>query len=566
MVGDSVAERRDLLERAEGSWRPMGLASRFDLVADRFPDRPSVLTEAASFSYAEMRAWSLRLARGFYEIGVRPGESVALVVDNRPEFVAAKLAIAWLGATAVPVNFSYRAEELAAVLGQSQASVLISIDASLGTDRLAVLDQLLPGWESGSRSSRLPRLRDVLLVDAAARPGARDLAWLAERGVGVPERLVRRLAGEVDPDGPCDIMFTSGTSGLALGAVLSHEMVLRSAYGSAYHRGFADGWRIGFSLPMYHVFGYVEGLLASWFAGGAVAPHAVFNPRSMLTAIERHRITEALFVPTMSVAVVEEAARHSYDLSSLESVFSAAAPAPVRLWERIEKQLQPKVVYTGYGQTEVSAATALTQPGDPLEIVSGTVGREKLGGLAAAGEPGGVLAHYRTVDPFTGAPLPDGAEGELSVRGPIITQGYFDDPERTAALIDEAGWLRTGDLGRVRPDGYLQLTGRSKELFKVGGELVAPKQVEQVLTGHPSVAQAYVAGVPDERLGEIGWAWVVPGEDASPNERDLIRHCRRELAGFKVPRGITFVSADHLPMTTTGKIQKYLLVQGWTGR
>jgi fatty-acyl-CoA synthase len=296
-----------------------------------------------------------------------------------------------------------------------------------------------------------------------------------------------------------------------------------------------------------------------------VLPHAVFNPRSMLAAIEEHRVNEVLLVPTMSVAVVEEATRRNYDLSSLESVFSAAAPAPVRLWQRLQEQLQPRVVFTGYGQTEVSAATTLTQPGDPIELVACTVGRTKLGGCAAADEPGGVLAHYRTVDPFTGAVLPEGSEGELSVRGPIVTKGYFGDRQRSAELIDAEGWLRTGDLGRVRPDGYLELTGRSKELFKVGGELVAPQQVEQVLTAHPAVGQAFVAAVPDERLGEVGWAWIVPADGAEVNSAELVRHCRSQLAGFKVPRGITFLSPDALPTTTTGKVQKYRLLECWSG-
>jgi fatty-acyl-CoA synthase len=562
-VDDAILRRRAELEGAEGSWRSLGLAARFDAAVARYPARPYVVTDAATYTYAELREWSVLLARGLYDLGVHPGDAVALVIDNRPELVALKLAVARLGAVAVPVNFSYRAEELAGVLRRSGATVLISIDATLGLDRLAVLDDLLPGWERGATSDRLPRLRKVLLVSGAKRTGAEDLSSLSERASRVPEELVHRLTDDVDPDGPCDIVFTSGTSGYPIGAVLSHDMVLRSAYGSAYHRGFADGWRIGFSLPMYHVFGYVEGLLAALFAGGAVVPHQIFNPRSMLTAIQRHAINEVLFVPTMSVAVVEESLRHHYDLPSLESVFSAAAPAPVRLWRQIHEQLQPRVVFTGYGQTEVSAATTLTLPGDSLDLISQTVGRPKLGGVAAGDDPDGVLAHYRTVDPFTGAPLPQATEGELAVRGPIVTRGYFQDPDRTAALIDPDGWLRTGDLGRLREDRYLELTGRSKELFKVGGELVAPKEIEQLLTAHPGIEQAYVAGVPDERLGEVGWAWVVPTDGSAPSAEEIVRHCRAGLAHFKVPRGVTLLAAEQLPTTTTGKVQKYRLVESW---
>lgn len=558
--------RRERLEAALGnSWQPMALAARFDSVAARHPDRPYVITDSRRYSYRDLQEWSRQLARGLHEIGVRPGERVALVVDNRPEFVAVKLAVARLGAVAVPVNFSYRADELAAVLNSSEASVLVSIDAAIGIDRLAVLDELVPGWERGAASPAVPRLRRVVLVHGERRPGGLDLRGLLGHAGGLSESGLRRLEDAVAPDSACDIVFTSGTSGHPLGAVLSHDMVLRSAYGSAYHRVFGDGWRICFSLPLYHVFGYVEGLLAAMFAGGAVVPQQVFNPRSILAAVQRHEVSEVLFVPTMSVAVVEEAARHRYDLSSLQSVFSAAAAAPVWLWQRIDKQLAPRQVFTGYGQTEVSAATALTLPGDPVELVAETVGREKLGGVAAPAGLGGTLARYRTVDPFTGIPQPVGVEGELSVRGPIVTRGYFGNPERTAALIDADGWLRSGDLGRVRDDGYLELTGRSSELFKVGGELVAPKQVEQVLTGYQGVEQAYVAGVPDKRLGEVGWAWIVTGGGAQPSEAELLRHCRSHLAGFKVPRKITFLAADDLPKTSTGKVQKYLLVRDRPG-
>jgi fatty-acyl-CoA synthase len=566
---------RERLESGLGHrWQPMPLARRFDSLAAAYPDRPYVITDARSYSYRELRDWSRRLARGLYGIGVRPGERVALVVDNRPEFVAVKLAIARLGAVAVPVNFSYRADELAVVLNSSQASVLISIDAAIGVDRLAVLDELVPGWEGGAPSDTVPHLRRVVLVDHERRPAALDLRGLLDHAAALPESGLNQLEDAVDPGSPCDIVFTSGTSGYPLGAVLSHDMVLRSAYGSAYHRAFDDGWRICFSLPLYHVFGYVEGLLAAMFAGGAIVPQPVFNPRSILAAMQQHRASEVLFVPTMSVAVVEEAARSHYDLSHLQSVFSAAAAAPVWLWQRIEKQLAPRQVFTGYGQTEVSAATTLTLPGDPVELVAETIGREKLGGVAAPPDLDGALVRYRTVDPFTGAPLPPGTEGELSARGPIVTRGYFNDPERTAAQIDAGGWLRSGDLGRVRDDGYLELTGRSGELFKVGGELVAPQQVEQVLTGYHGVAQAYVAGVPDDRLGEVGWAWIVAGDGdgdggdgggARPSEAELLRHCRSHLAAFKVPRKITFLSADELPKTSTGKVQKYLLVRDRPG-
>lgn len=538
----------------------MSLSARFDAVAEEYGDRSYVITDERSYSYAEMREWSRRLARGLIALGVQAGDHVALVIDNRPEFVPVKLAIARVGAVAVPLNYSYRARDLTAALAKSDATVLITIDASMATDFLVTLDGLIPGWEDGAVSDELPRLRRVVLVPSGTRAGAFDLEALAALGdEGGEEELLAR-EGALRADDLCDLVFTSGTTGHAIGVMLTHDMVLRSAYGSAYSRAFFDGWRIGFSLPLYHVFGYIEGLLAVLFVGGAVVPHRVFSPRTTLETIERHRVNEVLFVPTMSVAVVEQATKQSYDLSSLESVFSAAAPAPVRLWERVQQELRPRTVATGYGQTEVSAATALTQPGDPLITVSETVGCCKLGGVAATEGMNGRLAEYRTVDPFTGEPLLAGEEGELSVRGPIVTRGYYNEPERTAQLIDAEGWLRTGDLGHIREDGYLQLTGRSSELFKVGGELVAPKEIEDLLTQHPSIEQAFVAGVGDERMGQVGCAWVVLTEGAALTEREIIRHCSEQLAPFKVPREIRFLAVEELPMTTTGKVQKYELV------
>lgn len=560
MDAEVIEQRQAALQDAYGSWQPASLGERFDAIAARHAERPFVITASTALTYAQLREYSVRLAAGLIALGVEPGERVALLLDNRAEFVAVKLAIARVGAVAVPLNFSYRAEEVRERLLAAGASVLVTMDASMATDFIDVLDRLVPGWESGAGSADLPLLRRVVLTAPGVREGALDLGGLTALGASIGDAVVEARLRQVAPDQVCDIVYTSGTTGHAVGAMLTHDMVLRSAYGSAYHRAFADGWRVLFSLPMYHVFGYVEGLLAAMFAGGAIVPQTVFNPRSVLDAIARHHVNEVLFVPTMTVAVVEQAAVRHYDLSSLESVMSAAAPAPAWLWEQVAERLAPSMVFTGYGQTEVSAATTLTMPQDPIERVAATVGTTKLGGIAGDPELAGRLAQYRTVDPFTGAVLPPGAEGELAVRGPIVTGGYYGDDAATAYSIDSDGWLRTGDLGRIDADGYLYLTGRSRELYKVGGELVSPVEVEQVITALPGVEQAYLAGVPDPRYGEVGWAWITLKTGAELTERDIISACRARLAPFKVPRGVSFLSAADLPMTSTGKVQKYRLV------
>jgi fatty-acyl-CoA synthase len=559
-----VARRRAALEENTGTWTPRSLAAAFDHAADAWPDRPYILAGSAaekgqSQTYGEVQAKSLDLAAGLINLGVNAGDRIALLVDNRPEYAAIKFAIARVGAIAVPLNYSYKGDEIRERLAQSGASVVIAIDASVATNFLDVFDALVPGWETEPTSRELPDLRHIILVDNDKRPAAQSIHSLTSDEEDFEE--VEQRTNAIDPDSVADIVFTSGTTGHAMGAELTHDMVLRSAYGSAYHRAFDDGWRISFALPLYHVFGYIEGMLAAIFVGGAIAPLRIFNPKTQLTIVQDFRINEVLFVPTMTVAIVDLAVKEHFDLSSLQSVFSAAAPAPVWLWERVLSDLKPVMVFTGYGQTEVSAATALTYPGDDIETVASVVGAPKLGGLAAAGWPDGRLAEYRAIDPFTGEPLPQGQTGELSVRGPQVTHGYYASPDRTTEAINSDGWLRTGDLGRINDEGYLELGGRSSELFKVGGELVAPVEVERVLTSAEGVSQAFVAGIPDELYGDIGWAWVVPAEGATLDVRTLLAHTREHLAPFKVPRGITLLEASALPTTTTGKVQKYLLVQ-----
>ncbi len=400
----------------------------------------------------------------------------------------------------------------------------------------------------------------VFPAEGDARSGVTRFSELeSARDADAEAELARREAA-ADPHGPADIIYTSGTSGRPKGVILSHDALLRSAYGSAWTRALHDGRRIMFALPLYHVFSYVEGLLASLFAGGAIIPQTRFDPEQTLEAIERHRAGEALFVPTMTVAVLEAASRTACDLGSLEGVMSAAAPAPVRLWDQVRLKLGVSEIVTAYGMTETSAATTYTQPDGPLELVAGTVGSAKHGDTAGDPKLGGRLVVYKTVDPLTGTDLPDGAEGELAVRGPIVTRGYYALPQETRVAIDADGWLRSGDLGRIDTDGNIVLTGRSKELYKCGGELVAPKEVEECLTAHPEVAQAYVFGMPDERMGEVGCAWVVTAPGCSPTPAPLIEHCQAHLARFKVPVHIMFTEPEALPVTATGKVQKFRLL------
>jgi fatty-acyl-CoA synthase len=537
-VSDDIEARRAALDARFPVWEPVTLSGFLTRSAQSYRDRPFVITDERTASYAEIDAGASRLADGLAALGVRPGNRVGVLMANYLEFVPVKFAIARAGAVAIPFNYLYRQDELGYVLRQSRCGVLVTMTGFGGLDYPAMLDAIAPGWAEGP-TAELPDLRRVVLL-GAGNPGLAD-------------------AAAVTPDSPGDILYTSGTTGLPKGVVVTHDAVLRTSYGSALTRAYQDGRRILFSLPCYHMFGYVEGLLSVMFVGGAIIPRTAFSPADYFASIGRHQATEILAVPTMTVALLEHPGRAGYDLSSLTAILSGAAPAPVWVWQKVRSELGITEITTGYGMTECGGAMTLTLPEDPLEFHASTVGRPKLAG--SAGVPGtGDLCVYKTVDPLTGEDLPGGAEGELTSTGPTHMLGYWDKPEETAQAL-RGGWVHSGDLGVVQPDGYLRVTGRSKELYKSGGELVMPKEVEDLLTRHPGVSQAFVVGVADERWGDVGCAWIVPEPGMAVDADELIALCKDKLARFKAPKHVLFLDPADLPTTPTGKVQKFRLTQ-----
>jgi fatty-acyl-CoA synthase len=570
-LSEQVEQRRAALEDRHRPWLPRTLPEMLDAVADAYPDRPFVITRQGAVSYADLADWSTRVARGLVERGVGAGDRVALFLPNSAEMIAARFAVARAGAVAVPVSFRLHAQELLTLLTQSQACALITMEQFREIDALAALDEITPGWHEPGGQRVLPALRLVVTVPeagmAARRPGTLTLAQL-ERDADptvpdprAPDEILSARAAAARPDDIATIFYTSGTTGVPKGVLSTHEMELRSAYGSAYARAFEDGRVIAFALPLNHVFAYVEGLLASMFVAGAVVVQAVFDPVDSLEAIEKYQVGEALFVPTMSLAVIAAARQSEPDVSSLHSVMSAASSAPASLWEDLRTLLGVEQLVTAYGMTETSAATTFTLPGGPVDDLVHTVGYPKPGGVAGDPELGGRLVEYKAVDPVTGADVPAGQEGELAARGPIVSAGYFQQPAATAEVLLPGGWLRSGDLGYVREDGALVLTGRAKDLYKCGGELVMPAEVEEFLNRRPDVVQAFVVGLPDPRMGEVGGAWIVPADGAEIDPDEVIADCRAGLARFKVPAYVFTVTPGLLPLTVSGKVQKFRLAE-----
>ncbi|MDB5972817.1 MAG: AMP-dependent synthetase [Hydrocarboniphaga sp.] len=543
----TITERRQAIADRHPAWDEMSLADYLDRTVADYGDRPLVITDAKTLTYAGVCEQSKSIAAGLAGLGVRPGDRVGLLMANYPLTVSLLFGIWRAGAVAVAINTLYGSAELEYVLRESGCSVLISM-ARFGSRRFdRDLDSRLPGWRTGD-CKQLPELKAGFIYDADA-PGD-FLDSFSIHGEPTPA---------LSPRDPAVIMFTSGTTGSPKGVLQTHDNLLRAAYAGAYHQAFQDGRRAVFSLPLYHGFGLVVGLLSGMIVGGSIVPLLRFEPDTLLSAVERHRATYLMGVPTMTIALMEQAKLKSYELSSLNAVHSAAAPTPSWVWREIKKILGCDEIFTSYGQTEVTATIVCTRPGDSIEVVAETQGCIVEAGIAGLADHGGRICEFKTIDPVTGADLPAGTSGELCTRGPMNSLGYFRRPEETAKLFLPGGWVRTGDLGQFRPDGNLFLTGRSKELYKSRGELVSPKELEQLVTTHPAVAQAFFIGMPDDRWGEIGCAWIVRSDGQEIDDNELRAWLATRVAGYKMPRDIWFVLESDLPKTGTGKVQKNAL-------
>ncbi|WP_370652961.1 MULTISPECIES: AMP-binding protein [Mycobacterium] len=552
-----IGARRETLRERFPIWRERTLADWLDHCADRFGGRPFVLTDEVELSYADVTAESRRLADGLAALGVCPGDRVAMIMANYPQFVTVKFAIARLGAIAVPLNFLYRQDELRYVLADSGCRVVVTMTGFRDLDYQAIFDAIAPGWDAPA--SRAPFVVVLLDTDGRARPGCLTVAGLGALG---DENPGTRSALNMHPRDVSDMLYTSGTTGSPKGVLVTHDAVLRTAYASALTRAYEDGRRILFSLPCYHMFGYIEGLLSVMFVGGAIIPQTVFSAEGYFAGIERHRANDILCVPTMAVAMLENPTRRQYDLGSINAILCGSAPAPIWLWRRISEDFDVHEIVTGYGMTECGGAMTLTRPEDPLHLTSETVGKPKMAGVASI--PGtDALVVYKAVDPETGEDLAVGVEGELISAGPTSMLGYWNRPQETEATLRD-GWVFSGDLGRVRADGYLEVTGRHKDLYKSGGELVMPKEIEDLLAAHDDISQVFAVGLVDERWGEIGCVVVVPVPGSTLTEDDVLDLCRAKLARFKVPKRVVFYRAEDLPKTPTGKVQKYKLVEQLT--
>ena len=517
-----------------------------DAAAARWGDREALVFRERRYTFREIAAEVDRVARGLIRSGVRPGEKVAIWLVNCPEWIFAMFALAKIGAVHVPINTRFRTVDLAQVLERSNTSTLITHDASGPVDYLAMVRELAELDGAGDarrvRGRRLPDLERVIVVSDREHSGAWSWPELLEAARSVDAAAVTVRAAAVRPTDTVFIMYTSGTTGFPKGVMRDHSLLAHLA--DRYRRLHSSERDVFVNyLPLFHIFGYVDGPLGSMLAGYGQILTDTFDPDEALDLIEREGATHIDGFDTHLKLLVDAQESRPRNLSTLRTgVIAGGAASATPIVYRARKVLAPLRHLTAYGMTEVGATISLSFLDSTEEQA-----------CEASGAPCEGF-EVRVIDPDTGRDQPRGTPGEVVVRTRYLMQGYYRDPESTARAVDADGWFHTGDAGILRPDGHLRFVGRYKDMIKVGGENVDPTEVESYLNGYPGVSQAAVVSYPDARLGEMVVAFIQVTSGARVAPEGVIAFCRGRIASFKIPRHVFVV--DELPMTSSGKVQK----------
>jgi fatty-acyl-CoA synthase len=505
------------------------IGDNFDRTVARCGDREALVDcpSGRRWTYSQMRAEVDALAHGLLAAGIGKGDRVGIWAPNCPEWLFTQYATAKIGAILVTVNPAYRTSELDYVVNQAGIRLLIAAKSFKTADYATMISEVQP---------RCTTLDSVVLIGSAG--------WDA---LPVPQGDTNKLAAaqaQLSADDPINIQFTSGTTGFPKGATLSHHNILNNGYFVGALCGYTEADRICVPVPLYHCFGMVMGNLAASSHGAClVYPAPSFDPGATLRAVAQERCSSLYGVPTMFIAMLADSGFDTYDLSSLRTGIMAGSPCPVEVMKQVVEQMGMTEVTICYGMTETSPVSTQTRVEDTLERRVSTVGR--------------VHPHLevKITDPSTGLTVPRGAPGELCTRGYSVMLGYWEQPEQTAEVIDQARWMHTGDIAVMDPKGYLNITGRIKDMVIRAGENIYPREIEEFLYTHPDILDAQVIGVPDAHYGEELCAWVRLRPGAPQLTAEAIRdYAAGKLAHFKIPRYVFVV--EEFPMTVTGKVRK----------
>jgi len=504
------------------------------------PEVEAVVAPSGRVTFAALEREVAAIRAALLAAGVERGEHVGLLMGNGPRWVATFLALGSVGAVTVPVNTRFRAEEMAYALRQSRVRRLLMADRFLRVDFAAMIRGIAPGIDAALPDPALPELREVVVLGDDVPAGARSWGDFLAAGAGhdAPPRCA--------PDDVLLMQYTSGTTSFPKGVMLTHRSMLGNAFFSGGRMGLRIADRFHSARPFFHVAGSTLSVLSCLQHAATLVTMDRFEPGEALRLMEAERCTHFSGNDTMALMLLNHPDRARRTLS-LRGAWAAASPSIVR---RIIDEMGARDVVVGYGLSEASPNIAQSCWWEPEEVR--VAGRMRP-------QPG---LEVRIRDLETGADLPPGGLGEITVRGWSVMRGYFDKPEETAKALDAEGWLRTGDLGRLDEEGRLEFAGRAKDIVRVGGENVSPAELEDILHRHPAIRQAVVVGVPDPRLMEVPCAFVIPNDGQACDPDEIIAWSRERMAGFKVPRYVRVVDGfEAIGMTASSKIQKRQLAE-----
>ena len=536
--------------------------------AERFGDAVAIADtdRGVSLTFTELLNDANTAAKAFVASGIQADDKAAIWAPNIAEWVVAALGLQTAGGVLVPLNTRFKGREAGYVLEKSEAKMLFCTRDFLDTDYVALLADAYGPGKASSPIAGLPNLREIVAFDQppaanAAKTStavdtdeantAASTSWQSfiQRGHAVSDGEIEARVADRTADHLSDILFTSGTTGMPKGVMTTHGQSLRGYKIWSDLVGLKEGDRYLIVNPFFHGFGYKAGWLASLMAGCTVYPHAVFDVDRIMAKVAEHKISVMPGPPTLYQSILNHPRLSECDISSLRLAVTGAAAIPVELIHRMRDELTFATIVTGYGLTESSAIATMCRHDDDPETIATTSGRAIPG------------VEVRIMDD-NGHEVPPMTPGEIWVRGYNVMAGYLNDPEATAETITSDGWLKTGDIGVMNEDGYVAITDRKKDMFIVGGFNAYPAEIENLILAHESVAQVAVVGIPDERMGEVGAAFLVPrvkpdGSEHHIDPQEFLDWCKKQMANYKVPRSVHIL--PELPANASGKVLKYRL-------
>jgi len=522
-----------------------------DAAARRWGDREALVSPShgVRWTWQELTERVDALAAGLLALGLERGARIGIWSLNRPEWTLTQFAAAKAGLILVTINPAYRLSELEFALGKVGCAAIVTATAFKTSNYMEMLNTLMPELATAPpgdlRAARLPQLRAVIQIGGPACPGTIPFEEVARMGGPRHRDTLATLAETLQFDDAVNIQFTSGTTGSPKGVTLTHHNILNNGYFVGRAMRLTESDRICIPVPLYHCFGMVMGNLAAVTLGCAmVYPGEGFDPLATLKTIEQERCTTLYGVPTMFIAELDHPEFATFDLSSLRTGIMAGAPCPIEVMKRVNNEMNMRDVTIAYGMTETSPVSFQSATDDPLERRVSTVGR--------------IHPHVevKVVD-LEGRVVPRGERGELCTRGYSIMLGYWDEPEKTADVLDAAGWMHTGDIAVIDAEGYCNIVGRIKDMVIRGGENLYPREIEEFLYRHPKIQDVQIFGVADDRYGEELCAWIRTRSGETLTTEEVRSFCQGQIAHNKIPRYVEFV--DEFPMTVTGKIQKFVM-------